>query len=845
MPSALEWEDWCLETFFLNAAIDGRIDAIEIDDGKIIEFSGARDLDGARRQFLTALPALLDDYLKGEVSPSFRTVGKAASRSLGESEARPNFVRILIFFLWLQITVSKDEDEGDIRRMATAALGRHSPQVLVGLHNMWLALARWLRKHRDIVLQLPDHGNETHVGITKRLAFPTKKDLDLLRRVRDEGNSRADLRSIVRRIAGDNFFDRTSPAFRRAFEYWRSTANVDEDAARELPFMGAWTRVLAEKDIGTSIVLSCDEFGEIEAQKVLADGRARTLQSDGEFIKECRKLGGGIAKATKVGMLTLQRSGLASWTVSEGKRTDEYLISRAALRKLPALDQNKIKTRGEVRYLSWILCNIGAPKNAGSPTPQSRSLRFADKIRVGARGTYLGRWPMTPNVVYPGAQNPVLVIEGQSYESTPIGDGIASFPQGVWNGPVRAQVGSQTTSLTLRGNAYPHADEDIRFIDRSRHVPDDGILQDTQPEDPESMQIGSFKPGVEPDPRLIALQEALYARSARTMTLQAAVEMAARVAMTGDAPDVWALVRLFIDSGWFDVPYVSQVPARTLVQRRPSYRLRRKGDLEGVSIEGPMPVLLEEAILRKAEGIGLAFERILGRSAWSLPKIWVGSNDRDALNEFIRSSDLCELRVATIRKKADEWADIPVGEEFERTGTWNSAKVRFGGCYEDELWPRFVRMDRPTRDTNARYVIEHESGCRETFGSANLALLRYLDLQRTVAFEASGDAIRSTHPRYRLPSAWARWLGTVHLRNCALEVGDAGWACVYPASHSSALILSEIYPAVRAAIGLKTTESSLPQWMERTRVRLARDHRPIWHDGRLRAEHDLTGLRTC
>ncbi|WP_139802307.1 hypothetical protein [Aurantimonas sp. 22II-16-19i] len=845
MPSAVEWEDWCLETFFLNAAVDGRIDAIEIDDGKIIEYSGAHDLEGAHRQFLSVLPPLLDDYLKGEVSPSFRAVGKAAHRSLGESEARPNFVRILIFFLWLQITVSKDKDEGDIRKMATAALGRQSPQDLVGLHNMWIALARWLKKHRDILLELPDHGNETHVGITKRLAFPTKKDLDLLRRVRDDGYSRTDLRSISRRIAGDSYFDRTSPAFRRAFESWRTAANVDEEAARELPFMSAWTRVLAEKEFGTSIVLSCDEFGEIEVQKILADGRSRTLQSDRELRQACRKLSGEIAKAAGVGMLTLQRSGLASWIVSEGDRTGECLISEAALGRLTPLVRSKIQMRGEVRYLSWRLCNVGQRKEIGSNTPQNPSLRFVDKVRVGARGTYLGRWPMTPRVVFPGGRQPVLLIEGQSYESTSIGDRIASFPPGVWNGPVGAQAGSQATTVTLRGDAYPHADEDIRYFDRSRHLPEDGIFHDTQPKDPDLLTTGTSGSGIEPDPRLIALQEALYARSARTMTLQAAVDMASRVASTEGAPDVWALVRLFVDSGWFDLPYVSQVPARTLVQRRPSYRPRKKADLEGVSIEGPMPVLLEEAIRRRAGSFDLTFERNLGLTAWSLPKLWVGSSEKDALQEFLKSSDLEELRVATVLKKSNEWSDIGVGDDFERTGTWDSAEVRFGGNYAAEPWPRFVRMDRPARDTNARYVVEHDAGQRETFGSANLALLRYLDLREITAFEASGDNIRTMHQRHRLPSAWARWLATVHLRNCALEPSDGGWACVYPASPDSALILSKIYPALRVKSNPQASESGILPWMERTRVRLARDRRPIWHDGKLRAIHDLSGLRTC
>ncbi|WP_102959328.1 hypothetical protein [Mangrovicella endophytica] len=845
MPSAVEWEDWCLETFFLNAAVNGRIDAIEVDDGKIIEYSGAANLEGAHRQFLSVLPTMLDDYLKGEVSPSFRTVGKAASRSLAQSEARPNFVRVLIFFLWLQITVSKDEDEGDIRRMATAALGRQSPQVLVGLHNMWIALARWLKEYRDIVFELPDHGNETHVGITKRLAFPTKKDLDLLRRVRDDGYSRTDLRSISRRIAGDSYFDRTSPAFRRAFESWQTAGNVDEEAARELPFMSAWARVLAEKEIGTSIVLSSDEFGEIEAQKILADGRSRTLQSDLELQQECNKLRGEIAKAARVGMLTLQRSGSASWIISEGNRTGECLISKSALGRLTPLVRSKIQIRGEVRYLSWHLCNVGQPTEIGSNAPQSPSLRFVDKVRVGARGTYLGRWPMTPHIVYPGGRQPVLVIEGQSYESTSIGARIASFPQGVWNGPVSAQAGSQVTTVTLRGDAYPHADEDIRYFDRSLHLPEDGVFHDSQPEDPDLLTIGSSKPGIEPDPRLIALQEALYARSARTMTLQAAVDLASRVASTDGAPDVWSFVRLFVDSGWFDIPYVSQVPARTLVQRRPSYRSRKKAGFEGVSIEGPMPVLLEEAIHRKAETFGLSFERHLGCTAWSLPKLWVGSSDKDALQAFLKSSDLEEPRVATVLKKPNEWSDIGVSDDFERTGTWGSAEVRFGGSYAAEPWPKFVRMDRSARDTNARYVVEHDAGRRETFGSANLALLRYLDLRKITAFEASGDKIRTMHHRYRLPSAWARWLATVHLRNCALEPSDDGWACIYPASPNSALILSSIYPALRVKSASQSTESGILPWMERTRVRLARDRRPIWHDGKLRAIHDLSGLRTC
>ena len=845
MPTAAEWEDWCLETFFLNAAVDGRIDAIEIDDSKIIEFSGAGNIAGAHREFRSVLPALLDAYLKAEISPSFRTVGKSSARSLQDSEPRPNFVRILLFFLWLQITESKDEDEGDIRRMASAALGRKAPQVLVGLHNMWRALARWLELHRDIVLDLPPHGGETHVGITKRLAFPTKRDLDLLRRVRDDGWSRTDLRSVTRRIAGDNSFDTTSPAFRRAFKSWQSTADLDEEAARELPFMSAWVRVLAEKDIGTTIVLTCDEYGEIEAQKRLADGSVQTLQSDREFLSECGKLGAKIAKNAINGLLELEKTGLASWTVAEGSGNEEYLVSHSAFRKFDLAAIEKIQTRGEVRYLPWNLCTIQFGTTKKTPISQVSSLRFVDKIRVGARGTYLGRWPMTPNIAFPGIERPTLEISGGYAGSVFRAEGMASFPEGIWNGVARARTGREYTDITLRSDAYPHAEGDIRFMERARHVAEDGVLHDSQPQDPNTIPVGKSEQGIEPDPRLIALQEALYARSARTMPMQLAVDMASRVASTPDAPDVWGLVRLFVDSGWFDLPSVSQVPARTLVQRRLGFRYRSKGALAGITIDGPTPLLLENSVRRKAESQGLVFERHLGKTAWSLPKLWIGSSDDKAISAFVASSDLMEPEVADVRKGSADWSVIQVGDEFERTGTWNSGEIRFGGTYDDETWPRFVRMDRPDRDTYARYVIEHQNGTRETFGSANLALLRYLELQSLSAFVGSQDEIRPVHPRYRLPAAWARWLSTVHIRNCALRQDAEGWTCVYPASPRSACTLAEIYPAIRANHYPQATESGMLPWMERTRIRFARDSRPIWHGGKLRATHDLDGLRTC
>ncbi|WP_416355901.1 hypothetical protein ACLNGM_17475 [Aureimonas phyllosphaerae] len=846
MPTSAEWEDWCLETFFLNAAVDGKIEAIEINDERIVDFSNSLDIAGAHREFLSVLPSTIDGYLKGEISPSFKTVGKASARSLGGSEARPNFVRILLFFLWLQITASKDEDEGDIRRMASKALQRQSPQVLVGLHHMWVALSKWLRDHRDIVLVLPDHGNENHVGITKRLAFPTKRDLDLLRRVRDDGYSRTDLRSVTRRIAGDNSFDRTSPAFRRAFAAWQSTAVIDEEAARELPFMGAWVRVLAEKDIGTTIVLSCDEFGSIEALKCLADGRVRTLQTDRDFVSECRKLGSKIAKSTINGLLPLRKTGLASWIVTDSGGGDDYLVSHAAFENFTPAAQSTIHARGEVRYLPWRLCTIefGTRKKVAAPQ-QVTSLRFIDKVRVGARGTYLGRWPMTPRVAFPGSERPILEIAGQPLDADHLGDGTASFPEGIWNGVARARTGRQSTEITLRSDAYPHADQDIRFIDRARHVPEDGVLHDTQPHDPDDLPIGMFETGVEPDPRLIALQEALYARSARTIPLQAAVDMASRVATMPGTPDVWGLVRLFVDSGWFDVPSLSQVPARILVQRRPSFRWRSKNDLYGMTIEGPLPIRLEDSIRRKAEALGLVLERNLGRTAWSLPKLWIGSREKEAVHAFIDSSDLGELQIAEARNRSIEWAAIEVGAEFERTGTWDSVEIRFGGNYATERWPRLSRMDRADRDTHARFLIEHENGLRETFVSANLALLRYLDLQDSPAFVASGDEIRAVHPRFRLPSSWARWLSVVHLRNCALQENDEGWSCSYPATFRSASILAEIYPALHMIPSHSATESGMLPWMERTRIRFAKDRRPIWLDGKLRATYDLGGLRTC
>lgn len=112
-------------------------------------------------------------------------------------------------------------------RMQSLLGFEHTPQKLSGLASMWLAFKAYLdERHKQNPLSrclvLPDPGNETRIGYSKRLAFPEMRDRQRLREKLKDVDTSALSPDLVAKIFSNLEISQYSESFKKAyrdFEY--------------------------------------------------------------------------------------------------------------------------------------------------------------------------------------------------------------------------------------------------------------------------------------------------------------------------------------------------------------------------------------------------------------------------------------------------------------------------------------------------------------------------------------------------------------------------------------------------------------------------------------------------
>ena len=110
----LSVEESCLDKFFLAPGSTGPILSLRITDDDMVEVLEASDLEEAARLFVSSLPprGVLADLLAGATRPPF-------------VNGKPDFVRILVFLCWMQVSRLRQQAKRDFRDIVEAHLQHH------------------------------------------------------------------------------------------------------------------------------------------------------------------------------------------------------------------------------------------------------------------------------------------------------------------------------------------------------------------------------------------------------------------------------------------------------------------------------------------------------------------------------------------------------------------------------------------------------------------------------------------------------------------------------------------------------------------------------------------------
>lgn len=813
------WEEWCLDEFLLKPGSKGAVDCIEITDEDLLDFVGSDDLIEAALAFAGSLgqPAALKRVLSGSGEPPM----------LG---ARPFYVRILVFACWVQVTSLRERGQREFRNLLSSRLDWNVPSDLSGLPRMWCKLRDWLESEWKVDLRLPALGNQKQIGHTIRLPFPTWRDLDALRVVRDAlPTNYLDMRMVVAdRISTVGSEEKRSPAFSRKFQEWERAVRIADPGLCDLAFDRVWMRVVAEKIGGSNVTVAEDDFGDLRLSLIDVRGAIReTLVLSDEDVASLMP---SVGRAARKGSIWMASAGFGRWI-----GTDDREIATAQLLSdvlLEGIERRDLSRPTPVGNSGWLLVRGAGPALLLEPketrAAAGPAARRIDGIRVGA--ALLGRAPMTPRYAVASTGTFAFRIGGNQVAPTRR-EGHLGLPDGVWSGEIKLMGdGHVLDVLRLVPDATEHPDGSLKTYDASFAASEDGPLFGTEPTSGPFAVFRYEGPKLEHVSRMLALEEAVYARCRRSLPLGELARLAARATEDlSDAPSPWDVLRAFIDGGWLEPAATRKAAGRLLVPREPCFREAHEGGRRLFLLDGAAAGAFRRRVLACAEAVGLNAEEVHGIGGWSPPLVIVdvGEDEAAATKLLSRTGLRARTEAAISSLPSNRWREIASTVGYETSAVWNQDEAWFGGGASQSGLPvadgpALSKMDRPRLDQPPVYVIRHGPD-EEILLSPVLALLRHAERARAFPYMRSGRLLLRVLRRHHLPAAWGRWLSQRALTPAGPFRTVRGWTYAYPADSG----------AVRALIRLCriARDAKTPAWIEPIAVSRRDDLPTTAHSG--------------
>jgi len=363
---------------------------------------------------------------------------------------------------------------------------------------------------------------------------------------------------------------------------------------------------------------------------------------------------------------------------------------------------------------------------------------------------------------------------------------------------------AKTPTIAANGRATRHITERLKEFEDASGRHDDGALRDTAPDLSLPSSIGHESTDTS-DPRLSALAEALYARSARGLALGEAVELARRT--VEDDASVWTVLRSFVDAGWYDPVWMHGTIAQGLSPRRP--RLLRRGD--DLVLDGMVCEEIVEGLEASSKSLGGTFSTVFPSVVAALPvHVLTGLSPED-------SSELGDRTRMGVEEPS--WRTVPRIADLSRdrdTSLFEPFRRVFGIGRSD----RCDGKGPPLWDAGG-----DGSTCLHT--SRIAAILHRSEMEGAPAFVWADDMLRPVAPGHHLPASWGRWLRHRMLAGAGPTREGEGMTATYgyPCDRSAANSLSKVTGAVGVFAG------HVPVWIERS-SRAGRPARQVRVDGR-------------
>ena len=764
--SGAGFDDDLYRTFFLEQAVDGEVTSLRLDEGTNVRFArrhGADDVvallagrmegRGARQRIRWCLDDPYYGHDAGHVALSLLVVCQAQ---------------------WLLDDVDASHD---IRTKILELFGFRPS--LNGLPSQWRRMENRLRRD-GVVLTLPSvPPSRRLVGIHQALVFPLyihrRTIREIVRALPEERRTDVVLSMRLRAIHD------ARGAMRGHLDHWKTLALRMDPRAFETPF---WRTVEEERDHlatrSTLVVRPTDDFPSRLALYERSPSGEETERPEPWAMTSPST---AVARGCRRGRIGMTAVGFGRHVEADPDRDPDMMLE-------PAGDAEEAATGRPVGNGIWHLVTPAEHRDAVGRAVPGVPLERKDGIRVGRR--LLHRHPFVPWHRAKGGHIRFRAM-GKELPVEMDAEGYRRPTASRMDGEVELEVvvGTQVARPTVAaaGRAERHPAERLREFRAGDVRHDDGMLRETAPKAPGPLP----KPPVgasSTDPSLLALGEALYARSARGLGLGEAVELARQVCPSHPGR-CWGLLRAFIDAGWYDPVWHHGTVAQALFPRR--LRLVQRGD--DLIVDG---IVCEEVV----EGLRATAERLGGgmRTIHAQDMIAPPSHLLHGLSEE-RHADLSEDTRAPIVEPS--WEAPPPVASLARdpdVSRYEPPRRQFG----------VGRLDRKDGKGPPLWSAG-DDGTANMHDSRTAAQLHAAELAGQTMFTWAGDLMWVEGPGRHLPASWARLLRHRALQGggvvASADVAEERYA--YPCDQAAAEALSSV---CRVVGGL---EPSTPAWIVR------------------------------
>ncbi|TPI70023.1 hypothetical protein FJ420_02885 [Mesorhizobium sp. B3-1-3] len=770
-----ELEATLIEKYFLGPGSGGTIGSVFVPDEDILEIFSVSDAFEAQRALVKSLPraSILRSYLSGEIRPT--------------ANQAPNYIRILIFLCWMQTTKTRQRGDRDFREMIERHIGESFRGASMrGLNPMWEHLRNHLEREHAIQLHLPAIHPHSQIGRTLRIAFPTWRDRAAFRKLRQD----LDADQLLDPLLVSNRLNTTRhlqsekmPSFEHNFKQFDMARKRGGRAYMETPFWQAWYSVVAEQAALECLEIAEGEFGEFELFRISPIGTRETITTPEEAVKYVPK---PIGKAINNGVVLLENIGFGRYRATSSVQSNVFLLHRSKLDE---------RTKGAVKSFSsinsvWILVSLrGSIEDSRSAEVPRQEFGWHGGIRVG--GAYLGRAPLTPVLTHPAHASVSVEMGGTDIELVRTEAGLA-MPLGTYSGGVIAHSKNESREILLVPRANEVGESRRLAFDVSREFSEDEFYFATTPSRENGIEQWSGRrfPACQV---MVTIGEALYARTARGLSLAEAFEIASRgLSNTSERPSEWDILRAFGDSGWFDFTLLRRYPARRLLQCPVTASECSESGL--VRISGPTPIAVVERLAAAADAAGVTLESLDGGSAWALPRYLVRAQGA-ALQDFLRRS---QLPAPAEKVQATPQDGDPGGVHgYQVISRLDEERGFFVARTDSDMADGLYRLERKESLSPFLFRSVIRGLADRTFLSASLAILSHGVRRRKPLFAYDGSTLSGTAPRVSLPSSWARWVSDQTLCNAGLDLHNGRWRYVYPVGERSLEALSKLVQVIR------------------------------------------------